>query len=122
MQVKVVQSLGPNYLGVFSPREAAVVAANHDGAAQHAFTGRGALTTALAAAFAPLAHDSRSLVDFSPRGAHMHAPHACITCMVNAVVPLVTNICVWCSQSSSVLAMVSGHPQKCSPTMQCLFY
>ena len=38
-------------------------------AAQPAFTGRGALHTALAAAFAPLAHDSRSLVDFSPRGA-----------------------------------------------------
>ena len=69
LQVRVVQALGPNYLGVFSPCEAAVGVASCAAAAQPAFTGRGALHTALAAAFAPLAHDSRSLVDFSPRGA-----------------------------------------------------
>lgn len=69
LQVRVVQALGPNYLGVFSPREAAVDVASSAAAAQPALTGRGALHTALAAAFAPLAHDSRSLVDFSPRGA-----------------------------------------------------
>ena len=44
LQVRVVQALGPNYLGVFSPCEAAVGVASCAAAAQPAFTGRGACT------------------------------------------------------------------------------
>jgi hypothetical protein len=75
LQVKAVQTLGPNYLGVFNPREAAISDAG--AAVQAAVAGRNSLQTSLAAAFSPLAHDSRSLVDFSCPSQSAGALHCC---------------------------------------------
>jgi hypothetical protein len=79
VQVRAVQSLGPNYLGTFASSEAAIAAKGAD--TEAAFTGRGALHTSLAAAFSPLAYDGNSLLDYSPSGAPAPPRPGATACM-----------------------------------------
>lgn len=75
VQIRLLHSLGFNYLGTFSAKEAAIAQL---GAEAHALLGgRGGLNTSLAAAFAPSATEGPALVDYSKSGAVPSAPWAC---------------------------------------------
>lgn len=71
--MRLLHSLGFNYLGTFSAKESAIA---HLGSESYALlNGRGGLNTSLAAAFAPSATEGPSLVDYSKSGASLLKLH-----------------------------------------------